>query len=136
MCRLPPRGAGDDVTDSFHASCVRTNERAREEGRLAAKQQGGRAMATLARLIPSPDSFLSEPWSSFVGAVQLRLVDESLLEKCHGEFCGVNEEGILRCRRLFPVLEDFHLVVCHVCNQVLTPQGFLTHYGSRGLASQ
>ncbi|KAM9771923.1 ataxin-7-like protein 1 isoform 2-T2 [Syngnathus typhle] len=87
-------------------------------------------MATLARLIPSPDSFLSEPWSSFVGAAQLRLIDDSLLEKCHGELCAVNEEGMLH-RRLFPVLEDFHLVVCHVCNQVVTPRGFLTHYEKR-----
>ncbi|XP_077357672.1 ataxin-7-like protein 1 isoform X3 [Festucalex cinctus] len=87
-------------------------------------------MATLARLIPSPDSFLSEPWSSFVGAAQLRLVDDSLLQKCHEDLCGVNEEGMLH-RRLFPVLEDFHLVVCHVCSQVVTPQGFLAHYENR-----
>lgn len=29
----------------------------------------------------------------------------------------------------FPALEDFCLVVCHVCDQVVTPQGILTHYG-------
>lgn len=32
-------------------------------------------------------------------------------------------------RRHFPALEDFCLVVCHVCNQVVTPQGILAHYG-------
>lgn len=31
----------------------------------------------------------------------------------------------------FPALGDFCLVVCHVCNQVVTPQGILTHYGKR-----
>lgn len=29
----------------------------------------------------------------------------------------------------FPALEDFCLVVCHVCSKVVTPQGILTHYG-------
>lgn len=32
-------------------------------------------------------------------------------------------------RHHFPALEDFCLVVCHVCNQVVTPQGILAHYG-------
>lgn len=29
----------------------------------------------------------------------------------------------------FPALEDFSLVVCNVCNKVVTPQGMLSHYG-------
>lgn len=32
-------------------------------------------MATLDRQIPSPDTFLCEPWSSFVSAAKLRFVD-------------------------------------------------------------
>uniref|UniRef100_A0A3B4XG92 Uncharacterized protein n=1 Tax=Seriola lalandi dorsalis TaxID=1841481 RepID=A0A3B4XG92_SERLL len=64
-------------------------------------------MATLDRQIPSPDTFLCEPWSSFVSAAKLRFVDSNQ----------------------FPALEDFSLVVCHVCNKVVTPQGILTHYG-------
>uniref|UniRef100_A0A8C7YFW0 Uncharacterized protein n=1 Tax=Oryzias sinensis TaxID=183150 RepID=A0A8C7YFW0_9TELE len=38
---------------------------------LSAKQQEGRAMATLDRQIPSPDTFLHKPWSSFVSAAKL-----------------------------------------------------------------
>ncbi|XP_077450647.1 ataxin-7-like protein 1 [Stigmatopora argus] len=38
--------------------------------------------------------------------------------------------GTLR-RHLFPKLEDFHLVVCHVHNQVVAPQAFFTHYEKR-----
>uniref|UniRef100_A0A3Q3KWR7 Uncharacterized protein n=1 Tax=Labrus bergylta TaxID=56723 RepID=A0A3Q3KWR7_9LABR len=64
-------------------------------------------MATLDRQIPSVDTFLCEPWSSFVSATKLRFVDSNQ----------------------FSALEDFCLVVCHVCNQVVTPQGILTHYG-------
>ena len=37
------------------------------------------------------------------------------------------------CYNHFPALDDFCLVVCHVCNQVVTPQGILTHYGKTGL---
>uniref|UniRef100_A0AAX7V2H8 Uncharacterized protein n=1 Tax=Astatotilapia calliptera TaxID=8154 RepID=A0AAX7V2H8_ASTCA len=69
-------------------------------------------MATLDRQIPSPDTFLCEPWSSFVSAAKLRFVD------C--KFC--------------PALEDFSLVVCHVCSKVVTPQGILTHYGNMVLS--
>uniref|UniRef100_A0A3B5M6L1 Ataxin-7-like protein 1 n=1 Tax=Xiphophorus couchianus TaxID=32473 RepID=A0A3B5M6L1_9TELE len=68
-------------------------------------------MATLDRQIPSPDTFLCEPWSSFVSATKLRFVDKMLV-----------------CTH-FPALEDFCLVVCHVCSKVVTPQGILTHYG-------
>uniref|UniRef100_A0AAQ5YS62 Ataxin-7-like protein 1 n=1 Tax=Amphiprion ocellaris TaxID=80972 RepID=A0AAQ5YS62_AMPOC len=64
-------------------------------------------MATLDRQIPSPDTFLCEPWSSFVSAAKLRFVDSNQ----------------------FPTLEDFCLVICRVCSKVVTPQGILTHYG-------
>ncbi|XP_053270647.1 ataxin-7-like protein 1 isoform X2 [Pleuronectes platessa] len=70
-------------------------------------------MATLDRPTPSPDSFLCEPWSSFVGAAASRVVVKMLVDS------------------QFPALEDFTLVVCHVCNKVVTPQGILTHYEKR-----
>uniref|UniRef100_A0A3Q3JUJ7 Ataxin 7-like 1 n=1 Tax=Monopterus albus TaxID=43700 RepID=A0A3Q3JUJ7_MONAL len=69
-------------------------------------------MATLDRQIPSLDTFLCEPWSSFINAAKLRFVD-----------------NMLHCQ--FPALEDFCLVVCHVCNKVVTPQGIFTHYGKK-----
>lgn len=81
----------------------RTSERAREEGRLAAKQQGGKAMATLARLIPSPDSFLSEPWSSFVGAVQRRLVDGKLPTRAAVDACLFCGQSVRKCPPPHPV---------------------------------
>ncbi|KAK2858928.1 hypothetical protein Q5P01_003548 [Channa striata] len=100
-------------------------------------------MATLDRQIPSPDSFLCEPWSSFVGAAKLRFVDnaDSSLDNgdkelyCPGE-CGKQrskEEMLLYSQ--FPPLGAFYLVVCCACNKVVTPQGILTHYGSWGVVS-
>ncbi|XP_062299328.1 ataxin-7-like protein 1 isoform X2 [Scomber scombrus] len=95
-------------------------------------------MATLDRQIPSPDTFLCQPWSSFVSAVKLRFVDnaDSSLENsdkelyCLGEAVKLSKEEML-VHSQFPVLEEFSLVVCHVCNQVVTPQGFLTHHEKR-----
>lgn len=98
-------------------------------------------MATLDRQIPSLDTFLCEPWSSFINAAKLRFVDnaDSSLNNsdkelyCLGEAVKLSEEDMLHCQ--FPALEDFCLVVCHVCNKVVTPQGIFTHYGSGGVVS-
>ncbi|KAL7370898.1 hypothetical protein ABVT39_013744 [Epinephelus coioides] len=93
-------------------------------------------MATLDRQIPSPDTFLCEPWSSFVSAAKLRFVDNSSLDNsdkelyCLGEAVRLSKQEMLVYSQ-FPALEDFCLVVCHVCNQVVTPQGILTHYEKR-----
>nr|XP_046235699.1 ataxin-7-like protein 1 isoform X1 [Scatophagus argus] len=96
-------------------------------------------MATLDRQIPSLDTFLCEPWSSFVSAAKLPLVDNSSLDNSDKELCCLSEavkhskqEMIVYSQ--FPVLEDFCLVVCHVCNQVVTPQGILTHYEKRHIS--
>ncbi|XP_070785469.1 ataxin-7-like protein 1 [Enoplosus armatus] len=95
-------------------------------------------MATLDRQMPSLDTFLCEPWSSFVSAAKLRFVDnaDSSLDNsdkelyCLGEAVKLSKEEMLVFSQ-FPALEDFCLVVCHVCNQVVTPQGILTHYEKR-----
>uniref|UniRef100_UPI0037E85049 ataxin-7-like protein 1 n=1 Tax=Semicossyphus pulcher TaxID=241346 RepID=UPI0037E85049 len=99
-------------------------------------------MATLDRQIPSLDTFVCEPWSSFVSAAKLRFVDnaDSPLDNgnkelyCLGDAVKLSREGMFVCSQ-FPALEDFCLVVCHVCNQVVTPQGILAHYGSWGVVS-
>uniref|UniRef100_A0A3B5A7H3 Uncharacterized protein n=1 Tax=Stegastes partitus TaxID=144197 RepID=A0A3B5A7H3_9TELE len=88
----------------------------------ASKQQERRAMATLDRQIPSPDTFLCEPWSSFVSAAKLRFVDSKFARR---HYYRLQKSNIIQ----FPALEDFCLVVCHVCSKVVTPRGILTHYG-------
>lgn len=45
-------------------------------------------------------------------------------------FVYVSVSEMLLCSQ-FPTVEDFSLVVCHVCNKVVTPQGFLTHCGKK-----
>ncbi|KAJ4924793.1 hypothetical protein JOQ06_003743, partial [Pogonophryne albipinna] len=53
-------------------------------------------MATLDRQIPSPDSFLCEPWSSFVTAAKLRFVDNSSSDDkqifCQGKAVRLSKE--------------------------------------------
>ncbi|XP_043964477.1 ataxin-7-like protein 1 isoform X1 [Gambusia affinis] len=95
-------------------------------------------MATLDRQIPSPDTFLCEPWSSFVSATKLRFVDNAVSSSdkddtdscCPAEAAKLGRNEMLVCTH-FPALEDFCLVVCHVCSKVVTPQGILTHYEKR-----
>uniref|UniRef100_A0A8C6SCQ5 Uncharacterized protein n=1 Tax=Neogobius melanostomus TaxID=47308 RepID=A0A8C6SCQ5_9GOBI len=130
--RNPPTLHDGDV------SCISRSfvfVRRRERGkRLTAKQQEGRAMATLARQIPSPDTFLCQPWSSFVSAVQLSFFDSKFARR----WLFSRTKYVVRLplpladmlvRSQFPVLEDFCLVVCHVCDQVVTPRGILKHHG-------
>lgn len=47
----------------------------------------------------------------------------------------VSVTEMLSCCSQFPALEDFYLVVCRVCNKVVTPQGILTHYGEKHSAA-
>ncbi|XP_020033416.2 ataxin-7-like protein 1 isoform X4 [Castor canadensis] len=73
------------------------------------KQQEGRAMATLDRKVPSPEAFLGKPWSSWIDAAKLHCSDNMHL---FGHY---------------PAHDDFYLVVCSACNQVIKPQVFQSH---------
>ncbi|XP_028624628.1 ataxin-7-like protein 1 isoform X3 [Grammomys surdaster] len=73
------------------------------------KQQEGTAMATLHRKVPSPEAFLGKPWSSWIDAAKLHCSDNMHL---FGHY---------------PAHDDFYLVVCSACNQVVKPQVFQSH---------
>lgn len=92
----------DDVgiSRSFVFSVLRAKER--RGGRLSAKQQDGRAMATVDRQIPSLDTFLCEPWSSFVSAAKLRLVDSKFVRRWWRCFRG---ETVGKCVVQLSVIE-------------------------------
>ncbi len=82
--RASPTATSAYLVLSFFDCCVRRRERKK---RLSAKQQEGRAMATLDRQIPSLDTFLCEPWSSFVSAAKLRFVDSKFARRYRCCFC-------------------------------------------------
>uniref|UniRef100_A0A8C6YWI8 Ataxin 7 n=1 Tax=Nothoprocta perdicaria TaxID=30464 RepID=A0A8C6YWI8_NOTPE len=64
------------------------------------------------RSLPSPEAMLGQPWSHWVDAAKL-----------HG-----NDD--MPIFGLCPAHDDFYLVMCNHCNQVVKPQAFQSHYGS------
>ncbi|XP_072003284.1 ataxin-7-like protein 1 isoform X3 [Engystomops pustulosus] len=96
------------------------------------KQQEGRAMATLDRKVPSPEAFLGKPWSTWIDAAKIHCSDNVDLEET-GKDGGKSRE-VMRLNREdmhlfghYPAHDDFYLVVCNVCNQVVKPQVFQSH---------
>uniref|UniRef100_A0A8C2VR75 Ataxin-7-like protein 1 n=1 Tax=Chinchilla lanigera TaxID=34839 RepID=A0A8C2VR75_CHILA len=98
------------------------------------KQQEGRAMATLDRKVPSPEAFLGKPWSSWIDAAKLHCSDNVDLEEAGKE--GGKSREVMRLNKEdmhlfghYPAHDDFYLVVCSACNQVVKPQVFQSHCG-------
>uniref|UniRef100_A0A8C1KEA9 Ataxin 7 n=1 Tax=Cyprinus carpio TaxID=7962 RepID=A0A8C1KEA9_CYPCA len=108
------------------------------------KQRGAAstAMATVAerRSLPSPEIMLGQPWSSWVDAVKLYGSDGTELEESLKE-CGKNREAMRLCRDDMPIFgqcpaqDDFYLVMCSHCSQVVKPQAFQAHYERRHSSS-
>ncbi|XP_036061445.1 ataxin-7-like protein 1 isoform X7 [Onychomys torridus] len=116
------------------------------------KQQEGTAMATLHRKVPSPEAFLGKPWSSWIDAAKLHCSDNVDLEEAgkeggkSREVMRLNKEGTSHTSAFdpptmnsctdradmhlfghYPAHDDFYLVVCSACNQVVKPQVFQSH---------
>ncbi|XP_010777110.1 ataxin-7-like [Notothenia coriiceps] len=123
----------------------RAEDDVRGEQRRAARQQlkqqqiqrgeGSTAMATVAerRSLPSPEIMLGQPWSNWVDAVKLHGYDGAESEESFKDF-GKNREAMRLCREdmhIFgqcPAQDDFYLVMCSHCSQVVKPQAFQAHY--------
>ncbi|XP_067360796.1 ataxin-7 isoform X2 [Channa argus] len=77
--------------------------------------EGSTAMATVAerRSLPSPEIMLGQPWSNWVDAAKLHGNDDMpIFGQC-------------------PAQDDFYLVMCNHCSQVVKPQAFQAHYERR-----
>ncbi|XP_056130680.1 ataxin-7 [Lampris incognitus] len=129
----------------------RADDDVRGEQRRAARQQlkqqqqqqiqrgeGSTAMATVAerRSLPSPEIMLGQPWSNWVDAVKLHGNDGAELEESFKDL-GKNREAMRLCREDMPIFgqcpaqDDFYLVMCSHCSQVVKPQAFQAHYERR-----
>ncbi|XP_060926493.1 ataxin-7 isoform X2 [Limanda limanda] len=127
----------------------RAEDDVRGEQRRAARQQlkqqqqlqrgeGSTAMATVAerRSLPSPDIMLGQPWSSWVDAAKLHGHDGAESEESFKDL-GKNREAMRLCREDMPIFgqcpaqDDFYLVMCSHCGQVVKPQAFQAHYERR-----
>ncbi|XP_038553770.1 ataxin-7-like [Micropterus salmoides] len=125
----------------------RAEDDVRGEQRRAARQQlkqqqqiqrgeGSTAMATVAerRSLPSPEIMLGQPWSNWVDAAKLHGNDGAESEESFKDF-GKNRDAMRLCREDMPIFgqcpaqDDFYLVMCSHCGQVVKPQAFQAHYG-------
>ncbi|KAL4656741.1 ataxin-7-like protein 1 isoform X2 [Arapaima gigas] len=94
-------------------------------------------MATVEHKLPSPDAFLYKPWSAYTDAVKSHCCDSARAEDHSGKE-PLGGRGAMKLSkedmRVFgqcPAHDDFYLVVCNICNQVVKPQGFEMHYERR-----
>ncbi|XP_044204401.1 ataxin-7 [Thunnus albacares] len=126
----------------------RAEDDVRGEQRRAARQQlkqqqiqrgeGSTAMATVAerRSLPSPEIMLGQPWSKWVDAAKLHGNDGAESEESFKDL-GKNREAMRLCREDMPIFgqcpaqDDFYLVMCSHCGQVVKPQAFQAHYERR-----
>uniref|UniRef100_A0A8C7A8I4 Ataxin-7-like protein 1 n=1 Tax=Nothoprocta perdicaria TaxID=30464 RepID=A0A8C7A8I4_NOTPE len=69
-------------------------------------------MAALERPVPSPEAFLGQPWAAWVR--------EAAPPHAHD----------MHLFGHYPAHDDFYLVVCNICNQVVKPQVFQSHCGN------
>ncbi|XP_042195675.1 ataxin-7 isoform X3 [Callorhinchus milii] len=108
--------------------------------RRAARQQEGSAMATVERRLPSPEALVGQPWTHWVDAAKHQGADGTELEETFKE-CGKNREVMRLSREDMPIFghcpahDDFYLVMCNHCNQVVKPQAFQAHYERRHSSS-
>ncbi|XP_072928412.1 ataxin-7 isoform X1 [Hemitrygon akajei] len=104
--------------------------------RRAAGQQEGSAMATVERRLPSPEALVGQPWTHWIDAAKHQGADGTELEETFKE-CGKNREVMRLSREDMPIFghcpahDDFYLVMCNHCNQVVKPQAFQAHYERR-----
>ncbi|XP_048878120.1 ataxin-7-like protein 2a [Brienomyrus brachyistius] len=110
---------------------------------MAVRERAAAAMAALDRWVPSLEDFVGQSWSSWV-----ERVNAFVSEGSDGEECGKNgkkraETMTLRREDMSmfghcPAQDDFYLVVCSHCGQVVKPQAFERHcerrHGSLGKA--
>uniref|UniRef100_A0A3Q2GVD6 Ataxin 7 n=1 Tax=Equus caballus TaxID=9796 RepID=A0A3Q2GVD6_HORSE len=116
--------------------------RPEDSGPGAASTSAATAMATVGerRPLPSPEAMLGQSWNLWVEASKLPGKDGTELDESFKEF-GKNREVMGLCREDMPIFglcpahDDFYLVVCNDCNQVVKPQAFQSHYERRHSSS-
>ncbi|KAF5904513.1 ataxin-7-like isoform X2 [Clarias magur] len=118
----------------------RAEQRARAPPRHQQQRtEGASAMAAIgerAASLPSPEVMLGQAWSCWVDAVKLHATDGIDPEESFKE-CGRNREAMRLCRDDMPIFgqcpaqDDFYLVMCSHCSQVVKPQAFQAHYERR-----
>ncbi|XP_066528586.1 ataxin-7 isoform X2 [Hoplias malabaricus] len=120
--------------------CDRADEEVRGERSRASRQQqlqrGEAASAVTPSSLPSPQITPGQSWSSWADTVKFHGADGVESEESFKD-CNKNREAMRLCRDDMPIFgqcpaqDDFYLVMCSHCNQVVKPQAFQAHYERR-----
>ncbi|XP_040926708.1 ataxin-7-like protein 2a isoform X2 [Betta splendens] len=76
---------------------------------MAVRERAAKVMAALDRRVPSLDDFVGQSWTAWA------------------EWAGVSAADDMSIFGLYPGHDDFYLVVCSHCSQVVKPQAFEKH---------
>ncbi|KAM9245057.1 ataxin-7-like protein 2 [Dugong dugon] len=98
---------------------------------MAVRERAAVAMAALERRVPSLDDFAGQSWSSWVERADLPAVDGAELEESSKNTKKLDAMTLIKeDMSIFghcPAHDDFYLVVCNHCSQVVKPQAFQKH---------
>lgn len=98
---------------------------------MAVRERAAAAMAALERRVPSLDDFAGQSWSSWVERAELPAADGAELEESNKNMKKLDAMTLIKeDMSIFghcPAHDDFYLVVCNHCSQVVKPQAFQKH---------
>ncbi|XP_059995410.1 ataxin-7-like protein 2 isoform X1 [Lagenorhynchus albirostris] len=98
---------------------------------MAVRERAAAAMAALERRVPSLDDFAGQSWSSWVERAELPAADGAELEENNKNLKKLDAMTLIKeDMSIFghcPAHDDFYLVVCNHCSQVVKPQAFQKH---------
>ncbi|XP_032105738.1 ataxin-7-like protein 2 isoform X1 [Sapajus apella] len=98
---------------------------------MAVRERAAAAMAALERRVPSLDDFAGQSWSSWVERADLPATDGAELEESSKNTKKLDAMTLIKeDMSIFghcPAHDDFYLVVCNHCSQVVKPQAFQKH---------
>ncbi|XP_036772572.1 ataxin-7-like protein 2 [Manis pentadactyla] len=98
---------------------------------MAVRERATAAMAALERRVPNLDDFAGQSWSSWVERADLPAADGAELEESNKNMKKLDAMTLIKeDMSIFghcPAHDDFYLVVCNHCSQVVKPQAFQKH---------
>ncbi|XP_034442726.1 ataxin-7-like protein 2a isoform X1 [Hippoglossus hippoglossus] len=99
---------------------------------MASRERAVKVMAALDRRVPSLDDFVGQSWSTWAEWAGVTAADGPDVEDCSkngkkaAEAMSLSKED-MSIFGLYPGHDDFYLVVCSHCGQVVKPQAFEKH---------
>ncbi|XP_071017600.1 ataxin-7-like protein 2a [Oncorhynchus clarkii lewisi] len=99
---------------------------------MAVRERAVKVMAALERRVPSLDDFVGESWSAWAERASVTASEGSDGDDCSKNGKKTAEAMSLRKEDMsifghYPGQDDFYLVVCSHCGQVVKPQAFEKH---------